>query len=78
MKNKLAALLATLLLSLSLLPTQALAVFSKDPGTPAAISEQDQPETPDPPDDLEDFASLAPLSGVSAQSEEPDSPDTEH
>lgn len=78
MKNKLAALLAALLLSFSLLPAQALAVSPTDPGTPPPVSEQKQPETPDAPGDREDLEFPAPPSGVSAQSEEMDWPDMEH
>lgn len=71
MKNKLAALLAALLLSFSLLPAQALASSPTDPGTPPPVSEQNQPETPDAPDSLGDLEFPAPPSGVSAQSEGP-------
>lgn len=78
MKNKLAALLAALLLSFSLLPAQALAVSPTDPGTLPPVSEQKQPETPDAPGDREDFEFPAPPLGVSAQSEDPDRTDRSH
>ena len=45
MKNKLAALLAALLLCLSLLPAQALAASDPDPVPPPAVSENRETRT---------------------------------
>lgn len=78
MKNKLAALLAALLLSFSLLPTQALAASLPDPGTPPAISEPEELEPPEALDDPEGPESPVPQSSAPKQSEIPDWPGEEH
>ena len=63
MKNKLAALLAALLLTVSLLPAQALAASDPDPVDPPAVTEAgdtktpDESETPDDPESPEPPAS---------------------
>lgn len=78
MKNKLAAWLAALLLTLSLLPSQATAVFDPPGGDPLTISEQEKPETPDTPDNPEESESPAPQPCLSAQSEDPELTNIEH
>lgn len=78
MKNKLVALLTALLLSFSVLSVQGLAVFPTDPGTPPAISKQQQPETPDTLDAPEGPDSPVPQSSVSNQEEDPDRTDQSH
>ena len=69
MKNKLTALLAALLLCLSLLPSQAIAACDPVDSDPPVISEQEQSETPG-----------SPISRTSApaQAEDPDFYDREH
>ncbi len=71
MKNKLSALLVALLLSLSLLPSQAIAAFDTVDSNPPAISEQKEPENSEGPD--EPVSPEHPVSWFSApaQSEDP-------
>lgn len=69
MKNKLAALLAALLLCLSPLPSQAFAACDPVDSDPPVISEQEQPETPGSP---------ISRSSAPAQAEIPDWSDKEH
>ena len=68
MKNKLLALLAALLLSVSLLPAQALAASDPDPVEPPVITEPEEPGDPENP--------IVPYSAPLP--EEPGFPDTEH
>lgn len=51
MKKKLAALLAALLLTFSLVPARALAAREPDPAPPPAVTEPAGPGTPEEPDD---------------------------
>ena len=68
MKNKLLALLAALLLSVSLLPAQALAASDPDPVEPPVITEPEEPGDPENP--------IVPYSAPSH--EEPGTPDRDH
>ena len=78
MKSKLAALLAALLLSFSLLPTQALAASLPDPSTPPAISVPEELETPDTPSDPDEPENPVPQSNISEHPGDPDRPIGEH
>lgn len=69
MKNKLTALLAALLLCLSLLPSQAVSACGPVDSGPLVISEQEQSETPGSP---------ISRSSAPAQSEDPDLYGGEH
>ena len=68
MKNKFLALLAALLLSVSLLPAQALAASDPDPVEPPVITEPEEPGDPENP--------IVPYSAPLP--EEPGTPDTDH
>ena len=68
MKNKLLALLAALLLSVSLLPAQALAASGPDPVEPPVITEPEEPGDPENP--------IVPYSAPLP--EEPGFPDRDH
>ncbi len=71
MKNKLVALLAALLLCLSLLPSQAIAAFDPVDNTPAAISEQEEPENSEAPDEPISPEHPVTQSSAPAQAEDP-------
>ena len=68
MKNKLLALLAALLLSVSLLPAQALAASDPDPVEPPVITDPEEPGDPENP--------IVPYSAPLP--EEPGFPDRDH
>ncbi len=72
MNSKLAAWLATLLLSLSLLPSQAIPAFDPVDADPPAISEQKEPETPDTPDNPGEPEPSVSQYNTSAQAEDLD------
>ncbi len=78
MKNKLTAILAALLLSLTLIPSQAAAnINSVDTGS-LYFSELWEQETPDTPNDPEEPETPVLPSSASGQPEEPDWPAEKH
>lgn len=78
MKNKLAALLAALLLCLSLLPSQAIATFDSVDRDPPAILEQEEPENSEALGGPVSPEYPVSRSSAPAQAEPPDWPETEH
>ena len=78
MKNKLTALLAALLLCLSLLPSQAIATFDSVDRDPPAILEQEEPENSEGLDESASPEHPVSWSSTPVQSEDPGLFDGEH
>lgn len=73
MKKKLAAILAALLLAVSLLPAQAFAATDPDPIDPPTVTDAGEPGGPEDPDGLCRTAGKPPY-----QEEDPGRADRDH